>query len=91
MACACSAVVAVPPGGCAMPRRVAQLVEALAVLGEVDRVGAGAEHRDARRFERARQLQRRLAAERDDTPAELAAARSRVPAGVGTRRARLRG
>ena len=62
MARACATSVAVPPGGCAMPRR-SQRVEALAVLGEVDRFGAGPEHRDAGGLERACQLQRRLAAE----------------------------
>ena len=52
---------------------LAQRVEALAVLGEVDRVGARAEHRDARRFERVRELQRRLPAERDDHARRAAA------------------
>ena len=48
------------------PEVFAQALEALAVFGEVDRVGAGAEDGNARRFERARQLQRRLPTEGDD-------------------------
>ena len=39
-----------------------RLLEALAVFGAVNRVRAGADNRHARRFQRARQLQRRLAA-----------------------------
>jgi hypothetical protein len=45
---------------------VAQLVEALAVLGRVDRRRARAEDRDAVAFEEARELQRRLPAEAHD-------------------------
>ena len=64
-----SAVVAVPPAGWRIAEPFAQRVELLAVLGEVDRGGAGAEHRDTRLLERLRQLQRRLAAEATTTPA----------------------
>ncbi len=39
-----------------------ELLEALAVLGQVDRLGRGADHRHAVGLERARQLQRRLPA-----------------------------
>ena len=56
------------------PEVFAELLEALAVFGEVDRVGAGTEDGDPGRFERARELQRRLPAERDD--------HARQPAGV---------
>ncbi len=45
---------------------VQQLLEAVAVLGEVDHVGRGAEDRDAGLFQRVGELQRRLAAELDD-------------------------
>jgi hypothetical protein len=43
-----------------------KLLEAVAVLGEVDGVGRGAEDRDAGLFQRVGELQRRLAAELDD-------------------------
>ena len=43
-----------------------KLLEAVAVLGKVDRVGRGAEDRDAGLFQRIGELQRRLAAELDD-------------------------
>ena len=43
-----------------------QLREALAILGEVDRIGRGADDADARRLQRQRQLQRRLPAVLDD-------------------------
>ena len=68
---------------------LAQLLEALAVFGEVDRVGAGAEHGDAGRFERARELQRRLPAERDDDARQPAASLD-APGAGGTPRARPR-
>ena len=38
----------------------------LAVFGQIDRVGRGAEDRDARRLQRLRQIERRLPAELDD-------------------------
>ena len=53
---------------------VDQLLEALAVLGEVDRVGRGAEDRDAGGLERLGQLERRLAAELHDQAQQLAGA-----------------
>ncbi len=43
-----------------------QLLEALAVFGQVDRIRAGADDRRPRLFQRLRQLQRRLAAELHD-------------------------
>ena len=43
-----------------------QLIEPLAILGQVDRVRRGAENRDAGLLQRQRQLQRRLAAELHD-------------------------
>jgi hypothetical protein len=52
---------------------VEQRLEALAVLGEVDGVGRGAEDRDARILQRLRELQRRLAAELHDHALERAA------------------
>ena len=51
---------------------VQQLLEALAVLGQVDGVGRGAEDRDAGVLQRLGQLQRRLAAELDDDAQQLA-------------------
>ena len=50
-----------------------QHVEALAVLGEIDRVGRCAEDRHARALERQRELERRLAAELHDHPVGLLA------------------
>ena len=52
--------------GCVQVELVQQLLEAVAVLGEVDHVGRGAEDRDAGLFQRVGELQRRLAAELDD-------------------------
>ena len=49
-----------------------QLLEAVAVLGEVDHVGRGAEDRHLRVLERRGELQRRLAAELDDDAVERA-------------------
>ena len=54
------------PGGRAQVELLEQLAEALAILGAVDGVGAGAEQLDARVHQRHRQAQRRLAAELDD-------------------------
>ncbi len=51
-----------------------QHLESLAVLGQVDGVGRGAENRDIGLFQRCRQLQRRLAAELDDDAQNLALA-----------------
>ena len=64
---ASSTVVAMPPGGCGMPSRVAQRVELLAVFGR-GRSTAGCVPSTGMpgAFERVRELQRRLAAERDD-------------------------
>ena len=50
------------------PELLHQRLEALAVLGDVDRVGRGADDRRAGGLERPRQLQRRLAAELHDHP-----------------------
>ena len=54
-----------------------QLLEALAVLGEVDGVGRGAEDRDAGGLERLGELERRLAAELHDHAQKLALAAAR--------------
>ena len=54
---------------------VDQIGEALAILGEVDRVGRGAEDRDALVLERLGELQRRLPAELDDDAMERAVRR----------------
>ena len=54
-----------------------QLPEALAVLGEVDRVERRAEDREAGRLDRARELERRLAAELDARRRPAARARAR--------------
>jgi hypothetical protein len=53
---------------------VQQLLEALAVLGQVDGVRAGAQDRDAGLFQRMGQLQRGLAAELDDDAGQRAVA-----------------
>ena len=55
---------------------VQQLLEALAVLGEIDRIRRGAEDRHPGRLQRMRELERRLAAELDDHAQKLAAAAS---------------
>ena len=55
------------------PEVVQQPLEPLAVLGEVDHVGRGAEDRDAGILQRLRDLQGRLAAELDDDAVERAA------------------
>ena len=47
-----------------------QVLEALAVFGEVDGVGRGAEDRDPGLFERVGELERRLATELDDHPVQ---------------------
>ena len=52
--------------GWAMPSRCSRLLEPLAVLGQVDGVGRGAEDRHAGLLQRLGQLQRRLAAELHD-------------------------
>ncbi len=60
-------------GGLAAGRgRCEQLLEALAVLGEVDGVGRGAEDRDAGVVQRVGELQRGLAAELDDDAVQRA-------------------
>ena len=43
-----------------------QLGEAVAILGEIDGIGRGAEDRHAGAFERVGEIERRLAAELDD-------------------------
>ena len=55
-----------------------QLRESAAIFCEVDRVGRGAENLDARRLQRERQLQRRLAAELHQARDLAAAGRSRA-------------
>jgi hypothetical protein len=52
--------------GLAQLQLVDQLLEALAILGEIDGVGRGAEDGNARRLERLGELERRLAAELHD-------------------------
>ena len=59
----------------AEPEAAQQLLEALAVLGEIDRVGRGAEDRHAGIGQRLGELERRLAAELHDHADELARAR----------------
>ena len=58
--------------GWAMLKPVQQALETLAVLGQVDGVGRGAEDRHAGLLQRVRQLQRRLAAELHDHADQLA-------------------
>ncbi len=55
-----------PFAGCFRSSSLEQLLEAPAVLGEVDGIGRGAEDRDAGFLERRGELQRRLAAELHD-------------------------
>ena len=62
--------------GCFSLQLVEQALEAVAVLGEVDGVGRGAEDRHVGRFQRARELQRRLAAELHDHAVQRAVLRS---------------
>ncbi len=58
---------------------VDELLEPLAILGEIDRVRRRADHRDARLLERARELQRRLAAVRSRSrPSASPCGRSRA-------------
>jgi hypothetical protein len=61
-----------PFSGCLRPSLLTSSGEALAVLGQVDRVGRGAEDRDAGFLQRRGELQRRLAAELDDDADQLA-------------------
>ena len=58
-------------GGLAQLELMQELLEALAVLGQVDGVGRGPEDGDVRRLERGGELERRLAAELHDDPQEL--------------------
>src|SRR4029078_8236884 len=51
---------------------VDQFLETLAVLGEVDHVGRGAEDRYVRRLQSGRELQRRLSAELHDDAKQTA-------------------
>ncbi len=51
-----------------------QVLEAIAILGEIDRLGRGAENRNARSLERLGQFKRRLAAELHDQAQKLAVA-----------------
>ena len=64
-----------PFGGLPEAELVDQAGEALAVLGEVDRVGRGAEDRDPLLLQRRGELERRLPAELDDHAEQLAARR----------------
>jgi hypothetical protein len=62
-----------PVGGLEQPQRADQRREPLAVLGQVDRIGAGAQDRDARRRQFGGELQRGLPAELDDHAHQRAA------------------
>ena len=53
-----------------------QLAEALAIFGQIDGLGRGADDRDARGFQRQRQVQRRLSAELHDDADRCAACAS---------------
>ena len=57
----------------AQPEPVQELLEALTVLGQVDRIGRGAEDRDVGRLERLGEVQWGLPAELDDDPEQVAA------------------
>ena len=59
---ACSSVRAVALAGCLRPRFLHQQLETFAIFGDVDGIRRGADDGRTRGFERARQLQRRLAA-----------------------------
>ena len=61
-----------PLSGCCSAELVDQHLEAVAVLGEVDGVGRGAEDRHAGLFQRGGELERRLAAELHDDALERA-------------------
>ena len=61
-----------PFAGCLSPSCCDQRREPLAVLGQVDAVGRGAEDRHARRLQLRGELQRRLPAELDDDAEQLA-------------------
>ena len=61
-------------GGLFEAELVDEAGKAFAVFGEVDRIGAGAEDRDALGLELAREIERRLAAELDDDADEFAVA-----------------
>jgi hypothetical protein len=61
-----------PAGRVRDAEAAAEAEEARAVLGEVDRSRARAEHAQPSRLERVRQLQRRLPPERDDDPLDTA-------------------
>ena len=63
---------AMPFTGWRRPRRCRRRLEALAVLGEVDGVGRGAEDGDAGVVQRVGELEGRLAAELDDDAVERA-------------------
>ena len=63
---ASSTLVAVPFGGRGNLQIVEQLAEQLAVFGEIDVLGIGADDRHAEPLQRQRQIQRRLAAELHD-------------------------
>ena len=66
-----STSVAVPPAGCGMPSRSHSALNCSRSSAASIDAGDGPEDRDARRFERVRELQRRLAAERHDDAREL--------------------
>ena len=61
---------AMPPRGRREAELGRELVEALAILGAIDGVGAGAEQLHARLLERNGELQRRLPTELHDDPFE---------------------
>ena len=62
-----------PFSGWRKPELLDELLEALAVLGEIDHVGRGAEDRHVRRLQGGGELQRRLPAELHDDAEELSA------------------
>ena len=73
MARAVPALVAMPLFGWRSPSLSSSSLEAVAVLGEVDGVGRGAEDRHVRLVERLGELERRLAAELHDDAVQFAA------------------
>ncbi len=64
---------AIPHSGTRTPSPASSCAEALAVLGEVDRLERRPEDAEARLLDRARELERRLAAELDDDAVGLLA------------------
>ena len=70
---AASGLVGDPPLRAAHAELVQEPAEALAILGEIDRLVRRPEHLEAGRLDRSRELQRRLAAELDHDPLRLLA------------------